>query len=83
MLLAVPMKGLRARPAFAVDVQYTTDLPIHQGGHQELDRLPAVLATLQHHQANGMIDLGKTYGPGEIPLLAIADVDPSAVLGGY
>ena len=82
MLLAVPMKGLRARPAFAVDVQYATDLPIHPVGHQVLDRLPAVFSIPQNHQANGMIDVGKTHGPGEKPLFAIADVDLFAVLGG-
>ena len=28
-----------------------------------------------------MIDVRETHGPGDIPLLAIADVDPLAVVG--
>ena len=82
MLLAVPMKGLRARPAFAIDVQYPPDLPIHPVGHQALDRLLAVFAIPQNHQANGMIDVGKTHGLGEIPLLAIRRCRPVSDLDG-
>ena len=32
MVLAVPMKGLGSRPAFAIHVQNTTDLPVHAIG---------------------------------------------------
>jgi len=73
ILLAVPVKGFRARPALAVDVKDPGDLPMRPIGKKHLDGFLAIFPIPQDHQPHPMIDFGNLEGLGEIPLFLVAD----------
>src|SRR4051812_25265754 len=73
LLLAVPMEGLRARPAMAVHPHDPTRLPGDPVGHQDL-AAPLVLAVMpQYDNPNLVLHLGEAHRGREVPLAAVAD----------
>src|SRR5207248_3002426 len=85
LLLAIPMKGLRACPTMPVGPHDSTDLPPHPVRHQDDAGRGVVLLLPQDDDAHLMVDVRDAQRAGEVPLppapltqfLAHAGIDPS------
>ena len=72
LLLAVPMKGLRTRPAIPVDLQDSRHLPGDPIGHQDFDRFGVVAIPPQDHDPHLVFDIGNPHRRREIPLPSVS-----------
>ena len=72
LLLAVPMKGLRTRPAIPVDLQDSRHLPGDPIGHQDFDRFGVVAIPPEDHDPHLVFDVGNPHRRREIPLPSIS-----------
>ena len=72
LLLAVPMKGLRTRPAIPVDLQDSRHLPGDPIGHQDFDRFGVVAIPPQDHDPHLVFDVRNPHRRREIPLPSIS-----------
>jgi hypothetical protein len=73
LLLAVPVKGLRPRPAMVVDSHDSTHLPGDPIGHQNLARFFIILVSPDDHNPNLVVHFGDSHGHGKVPLPLVAD----------
>ena len=73
LLLAVPMKGLRARPAMPVNPHDPTHLPGDPVGHQDLHGSRIVSIPPHDHDPDLVIHLRDAHRHGEVPLPLVAD----------
>jgi len=78
--LAVPMKGLRARPAMAVDAQGAGHFPEGTVGDQHFHRLLAIPAFPQNNQTHRMVYFGNPDCLGEIPIALLPHLHWPAVV---
>src|SRR6478752_5647775 len=73
LLLAVPMEGLRARPAMPVHPHDPTHRPSGPIRHQDLDRLRVVAIPPEYHDPHLVPHLRDAHRDREIPLPPVAD----------
>ena len=72
LLLAVPMKGLGARPAMAVHPQHAKHFPNDPIAHQSFTRLGRKTILPKQHDANRVAQRRKAHPFAEIPVATLA-----------
>src|SRR4051794_39867128 len=81
LLLAVPMEGLRPRPAISVHPHDPTDLPGDPVRHQDLAAPLVVTVMPQDHDSDLVLHVRYPHRRREVPLAAVADPHLLAVHG--
>src|SRR5207237_8504000 len=72
LLLALPMKGLRARPATPIHAHDACDFPLHPISHQDDPWLRVLPLRPEQNDSYLVADVRNTQRAGEIPLLLVA-----------
>src|SRR5215471_4795698 len=72
LLLTIPMKGFRARPAMPVGADDLADLPLHAVGHQHDPRLRIVPLLPENHKPYFVSHVRDAQCTGEVPLRPLA-----------
>ena len=72
LLLAVPMKGLRACPTISIHVQDALRFPTHTVGDQDLTRARVASMVPEDQDAYFVIHFGNVDRAGEVPLPLVA-----------
>src|ERR1700730_799414 len=72
LLLAIPMKSLRAGPTMPIGAHDARDLPLHPVGHQHDPRFLVLLMTPEDDDAHFVLHVRDMHGAREVPLLALA-----------
>ncbi len=80
LLLAVPMEGLRARPAMSVHPHDPTDLPGDLVRHQDFATLRVITVMPEDDDPHLVLHVGDAHRRREVPLAAVADPHLLAVL---
>ena len=81
LLLPVPMKGLRACPAIAIDLQNPNHFPSYAVGYQHLTRLAIPLLVPDDHDPHLVVDVRDADGRRKIPLLLATAMKRLATVG--
>jgi hypothetical protein len=79
LLLAVPVKRLRTRPAMPVHPHNPTDLPGDPIGHEDLAGLRIIPVPPEDHDPDLVLHVGNPHCHGKIPLPLLADPQLLAV----
>src|SRR4051794_33402597 len=72
LLLAIPMKGLRACPPIPITPYNPADFPPNPVGHQDNAWRGVVAAVPQDNNPNTVLHVRDTQGTGEVPLRVLA-----------
>ncbi len=72
LLLAIPMKGLRACPATPIHTHDACDFPLHPVGHQDDARLGVLPLRPEQDDPYLVADVRNAQRAGEVPLLLVA-----------
>ena len=81
LLLTVPMKGLRSRPAIAIDTQDATHFPSDPIGHEDLTGFRVSSLLPQNHDPHLVVHVRDLHRAGEGPLAFVTTAKFLAVCG--